>query len=137
MTRHYPSRQRYVPIDELLEQPLIRLLRALRHFGWVDIADLLDAMDVAPNERTGVAGRERNGVSVALRRCVRDGLIERRRSRRHTQTRTTSGRNVYDVRLTSAGRTFLSQRLDTPLPLASARELAVPLRPGTEAFLCE
>lgn len=124
----------YMPIDELLEQPLVKMLRALRHFGWIDILDLLDVLNVAPNDRVGVQSIERNNLSQAMVRAARTGLIERRPTRRHTQVRTSSGRNVYDVRITPRGRDWLARRLTPDTRIAGPREVAA--RPGTEHLLC-
>jgi DNA-binding MarR family transcriptional regulator len=36
---------RYLPLDELLEMPRVRVLRALRRFDWMSVREMLDALN--------------------------------------------------------------------------------------------
>lgn len=114
---------RYVPLDELLARPPIRILRALRRFDWLYVSDLRSVLDI-----DSAPYLERNAFSVVLGRLIRGGLVERRESPR---TWPGAGRNCYDVRLTARGRAELERRLAPDLSVLDA-----PARPGTEHLLC-
>lgn len=58
----------YAPLDELLENKRVLLLRRLRRFDWVIADDLSIAMDIEKSE----------AVNKALSRLVQDGLVDRR-----------------------------------------------------------
>lgn len=64
----------YKPIDELLQTPLLRLLRGLSRFDWVAMGELFDAIGV----EEGWESTQRNSMTVALGRCVRNGQVDRR-----------------------------------------------------------
>lgn len=97
------STDRYRPIDEILNQPIVRVLRRLRWFDWISLAELFDALDVEVlGTRNGRArSRERDRYSAALEYAVRSGLVERGGKR---------PRCVY--RITGAGRTELRRRVN-------------------------
>ena len=88
---------RYQPLDEFLQRPGIRVLRALRWFDWVEPADLIVA--------SGIDEDSRDNFDKALTRGVRDGHIERRREM------TTRGAG-YVYRITAAGRARLAERIE-------------------------
>lgn len=91
---------KYIPLDEILEQPATRILRALRHFDWVRGPDLFAALEV-PDFSVGKKNPERDRYSAALSRLVKDGLVER-------STRAVDG---FLNRITKAGRVSLANRL--------------------------
>lgn len=80
---------RYVPIDELLERPRVRILRALRRFDWITAIDLADVLDL-PTEKGA-----RDSFASMLGRLVRIGQVERR------------GVRPFDYRITKEGRADL------------------------------
>ncbi len=61
----------YIPLDEWLDRPRVRMLRAMRFFDWVTAEDLFLALDVAEDKK------ERDNYSNALRRARQAGDIER------------------------------------------------------------
>jgi hypothetical protein len=63
----------YHPLDELLETPLLRLLRGLSRFDWVCGRDLFDAIEVP---QYTVDAEARNVYSVTLSRLVKRELAE-------------------------------------------------------------
>lgn len=90
MTLRYASADRYLPIDELLEQPRVRVLRVLRHFDWLSLTDIL-----------GVLNEPDYGPFWhAIDRLVKDGHVDRRADRvPHLFSITSSGRELYDALL--------------------------------------
>lgn len=70
-----PSRfsndQRYLPLDELLEMPRVRILRALRRFDWVSVEDINLALD-------NLDDRAANAHTKCVERLVREGHLEKR-----------------------------------------------------------
>lgn len=84
MKRHAGGRPKgsqtvgYVPFDELLDQPMVRLLRTLRHFGWVTCDDLYEAAGIAEEKRS------RSGAYQALSRAVRRNEVARKTYREMT-----------------------------------------------------
>lgn len=106
-TRIYKA---YTPLDELLEQPGIRILRALRFHDWVTTSTLLDA---GLMERTAADDR-------ALYRLVEAGHVERKRTVGHHA----------EYRITAAGKAHLVQRLQSPLLVATEREMTTNGRRG-------
>lgn len=91
---------RYVPLDQILEQPSTRLLRALRRFDWVQPADLYDAAGF-PDYIDETVNPERNAAAAALSRLVKQGHVERGR-------RQVGG---YPHRITASGVALLEQLL--------------------------
>jgi DNA-binding transcriptional ArsR family regulator len=65
---------RYIPLDELLDMPRVRILRALRRFESASVDDLRDALDldIRANETTA------NTYTKMLSRLVSEGLVEKR-----------------------------------------------------------
>jgi hypothetical protein len=78
----------YRPVDEILERPSIRILRAIRWFDAVTATDLLDAMDIT---------EDRAAWAVRLAQLARDGLL--------------SGGSWRVYRITPAGRAWLARQL--------------------------
>lgn len=70
-----PAKQRtlsgYQPIDETLQLPRVRLLRALRWFDWVTLHDLLDALDMDECD-----DRPRWAHKTAMHLLSRGGFVE-------------------------------------------------------------
>lgn len=91
---------KYIPLDEILDQPSTRILRALRHFDWVRGPDLFAALEV-PDFVVGKKNPERDRYSAALSRLAKDGLVERSK-------RAVDG---FLHRITDAGRLSLVARL--------------------------
>ncbi len=77
----------------------MRVLRALRFFGWVDGSDLLEACD-APEGWDSV---ERNTLTAAMSRLWRSGEIERRRVWLGRHCKGFEG-VMYEFRITDKGR---------------------------------
>lgn len=71
----------YVPIDEWLQKPRTRILRALRWFDWVGVEDLFFALDVPSYADDDLI---RRAYSQALCRLVSEGLVETQGTRRDT-----------------------------------------------------
>jgi len=94
--------ERYVPIDDIVQMPKVRVLRAIRHMGWVEAPDLYEAMDLDDDRR--IRSRHHTGLS----RAVAAGHVERRVC---TQRRTDGNGNrlieVFEYRITQAGRDAL------------------------------
>lgn len=85
----------YVPLDEILERPRVRILRQLRHHDWTTPVELLDVLDVPGKS-------ERNRYGAALAGAVTCGLIERR--------------DLYstaEYRITMRGREFLRREINS------------------------
>lgn len=93
----------YIPIDETLSAPLVRILRALRHFEWVTTTDLLLVLGVS--ER----GREHNTLHRALSRACTTGYIATRGP----------ARNYREYMITPSGRAELKRRLTVDMECAA------------------
>lgn len=91
----------YEPIEDILARPKVRILRALRWFGWVTAADLFTALDLSDWVRNG-DNRERLNYTSTLRGLVNAGRVER----------DGHGRGVeHAYRLTDLGRADLARML--------------------------
>lgn len=104
----------YTPIETILEMPTVRVLRAMRHHGWICGVDLLDSLHI-PGETL-----ERFNYHTIMYRLRRDGLIERRRLVGSTE-----------YRITDAGRRDLARRLTVDMevdPNVSRADLPRELR---------
>ncbi len=66
---------RYAPLDEQLERPSIRILRALRWHDWITANDLMIVLNVPDYDRA--SNRERNAYVSSLRRLVALGDVMR------------------------------------------------------------
>lgn len=111
----------YMPLDMLLEQMPVRVLRRLSHYDWINIVDFRDiAMNAEPNPKPGCQSKERNCLSNTLKRQTRLGHVERRSN----GARRTNARLSYDIRITAAGREWLRKRLNQPLLVADERDFA-------------
>lgn len=97
----------YTPLDEILETPSTRILRALRWFDWVSSPDLMNAAGVPDFVVEYGDNHERNAASAALSRLVRSGYVER-------GVRLLDG---YTHRITKAGLRELKLRLRGSSPL--------------------
>lgn len=84
---------RYLALDELLEIPRVRILRALRHFDWASSEDIRIALDI--DAQTALAFNTNMSRLVKERRIDRVG---------------TSQLN-YRYRINDAGRAQLKQLL--------------------------
>lgn len=89
----------YEPIEDILARPKVRILRALRWFGWVSGEDLWLALDVPEWNTTDADAdnSERNRMQTMLGYLTRTGRVE------------TCQRGVY--RLTDLGRADLARTL--------------------------
>lgn len=94
--------RRYIPLDERLSRPRVRVLRALLHFDWVLVLDLAIALDIplGGNRQTP----ERMSFDTALARCVRRGEVERQ-----------GRKNESHYRITATGRRLLAAELTPPI----------------------
>lgn len=110
MSRKLP----YTPIDEMIRRPPTRIMRILRHHGWLYIGELRDML--------GGDQKERNASQTALRRLIAAGFVERRPAPQVWG----GGADCYDVRLTDKGRAEIVRRLSSDLPIATDREAAEP-----------
>lgn len=63
----------YVPLDEILEAPMTKILRALKRFDWADREDLWLALGYDVNH---VEQGIRNCFAQTLLRLIREGLVE-------------------------------------------------------------
>lgn len=78
MTRQRHLVDAYEPIEDILARPKVRILRALRWFGWVSLHDLADALDVA--FVTGESNEEWKSLYDSIRYLVKTGRVEARGS---------------------------------------------------------
>lgn len=85
----------YVPWDELLARPSIRILRVMAHMGWVGSSVVMDALGLGKDDVD--YRRHKNTLSPDL---VESGCVE---------IRNDLGLPVY--RITPAGRTWLAKQL--------------------------
>lgn len=81
--------KRYMPIDEWLEAPRTRILRALRWFDWVDSDELFLAIGVDRGDT-----RARDAYCQMLVQLVRQGAVRKRGERGAFQYRLASGISV-------------------------------------------
>ena len=86
----------YCPIDVVLEQPRVQILRVLRRFDWVDVADLFEVIDIPTSDR--------NRWSQVLSTLVDKRSVERRSDRHY--------------RITETGRCELADLLATDMAVA-------------------
>lgn len=88
----------YKPLDEILDTPPVRILRALRWFDWATRGDLFLALDDLEPDSIRWAAHQQ-----ALVQLVKRGSIEScGRGRRTTQT----------YRITRSGHAELARRLE-------------------------
>ncbi len=113
----------YTPIDEALTRAPVRLLRAMRHFGWASCTELLEALGIPEMNQRSASGfrlpdRERNTLAQALGRLVKSGLAEK------TDGRALGARRMgiyVDVdncslyRITAAGRAEYQRQVTTDM----------------------
>ena len=92
-TKRMYAPNRYLPVDELLDLPRVRVLRVLRHFDWATSTDLCVALG-----ELNVAGKAL--IHNALSTHVEEGNVER-----------LSHCVPYSYRITAAGRAELAQIL--------------------------
>lgn len=62
---------RYMPLDELLEMPRVRILRTLQRFDWATCEDVRLALGIDADER------DANTFSTMITRLAREGYLER------------------------------------------------------------
>lgn len=118
------SRWKNEPIDAVLNQAPVRVLRALRWCGWIDVYDFRDVVLDCTHEDN------KNAISAALGRLEREGLIEKRPQRQRLGYVAVSDRWCYDLRITPAGRAWLAKKLEPNTETEYA-----PARPGSEHLL--
>ncbi len=82
---------RYVPLDELLERPRVRILRTLQRHDWMTTYELCELLNVPEHER--------NTFGSMVNRLARLGLIDRR------------GARSFEYRINAAGRGDLIELL--------------------------
>jgi hypothetical protein len=109
------TRPAYEPLDELLEEPTIRILRAIARLEWCTARELFTAIDIPTDDE----GRYQQQIR---RLCVR-GELETRASRSilGDRLRMRGPGRLYDYRITNAGRVRLARELERANP---ERELA-------------
>lgn len=90
------TRRTYVPLDETLGSMRVRVLRALRHFGWTSTDELVSAIGIE-------AQAERASYRRALADAVRRGLIECDQRER----------SAWRYRITPAGRASYAAALQS------------------------
>lgn len=95
----------YVPVDAQLDVMRIRILRAIRHFDWVQPVDLGDAIGIPGSHEDHLV---RNNFDVTIGRLFRGGFLERMPQR--------GGFSLY--RITPAGRALLERELSRSLAAA-------------------
>lgn len=112
------NRWKSEPIDAVLRQAPVRVLRALRWCGWIDVYDFRDVILDCTHEDN------KNAISSALGRLEKLGLIEKRGQRARLGYTAASDRWCYELRITDAGRQWLANKLkpDTAVEWAPARE---------------
>ena len=115
----------YSPIDEVLDQAPVRILRALRFCGWIDIYDFRDMVLNCTNEDR----RSKDAIATALRRLAKSGMIEKRPGHGICWT-SRSESHCYDLRITRVGVAYLEKKLR-----ADTVEVYAPARPGSEHLL--
>jgi hypothetical protein len=93
------DRDPYVPLDEWLQMPRTRILRALRFFDWAEGSDLRIACGVVEDDK-GASDRH----NATIKRLIEGGLVQRRRIGA-----------TYEYRLAPGARAV-------PPPLAEPRE---------------
>lgn len=72
-TQRFQANHRYLPIDELLELPRVRVLRALKHFDWMSMKQICEWL----NEHDSASWQALNS---ALKRHTESGCVELRDS---------------------------------------------------------
>lgn len=114
--------QGYAPLDEILERPPVRLLRALQHWGWVDSFEWYELSGLPEWTITNDIERQRHMevLHQAAHRLVADRLVERRTLR--TEGATPRGGNAY--RITPKGRAWLAEQLKPDTSVCSDAEAA-------------
>ncbi len=71
----------YVPWDEICASPAVRILKAIRFSEWLEFRDICWAMGVSPSQRRSETNLAADCIRSALRRLVRDGMVEQRKGR--------------------------------------------------------
>jgi hypothetical protein len=94
---------RYNPLDEILADPRVQILRALRRFDWVECVDLFEAMGVS------LEPIERNRYSAVLSRLTRGAFA----ARREPTTSWKPGRQFNLYRITQSGIDELARLMRT------------------------
>jgi hypothetical protein len=92
-TERYAATTRYLPLDEMLDLPRVRVLRVLKHFDWATMRQICDWL----NEGTLAAWQSLN---AALLRHNNEGHVER-----------AGVPGAFTYRITEAGRAHLAQLL--------------------------
>jgi DNA-binding MarR family transcriptional regulator len=92
---------RYIPIDELLQRPDIRALRALRWFDWVTAEEIGDTLGLPPPDESP----QRNTLVAAITRLVNRGEIQRRPAPHGSHGAR------FEYRITAKGRARVERRL--------------------------
>ena len=95
----------YVPLDEILGMPRVRVLRALRHFEWVTLEELFLSMGLLSN-----SSHEWRNLVASLCRAYKAGQVKRRGK--------ANGHCHY--RITAVGRAELKRRLQVDMTECAA-----------------
>ena len=103
-TSRYRGTCAYTPLDVILNTSNNRVLRALRWFDWVEVPDLMEAVEAPEHECL-----ERSSVTKAISRMVSTGDLERRA----TVMGSTKGwrGSMSEVRITDKGRARLAKAI--------------------------
>lgn len=95
----------YTPIEDVLKDSYVRVLRAMRWFDWVEVSDLMEALE-APDH----VCKERATLTQAVSRLTRNGDLDRRKVSLGRERRFWRG-HVYEVRITAKGRMRLASAI--------------------------
>ena len=78
----------YEPLDVILESPTVRVLRAIRRYDWMTMADIAEILDVRDVQ-------SRNNLSGTIQNAARQGYIEKSSG---------SGLRLYRITTSGIGR---------------------------------
>jgi hypothetical protein len=99
-----PQGDRYIPLDEWLARPWVRILRQLRWMDWATTEALYLALELPDFDRSW--GQERDRFSAALCSLARAGEVQRRRVSSRRWNRVT---HANEYRITERGRAALEK----------------------------
>lgn len=103
----------YTPLEDVLAQPAVRILRTLRWFDWIEVSDLLLAAGASEEHDAS----DRAALLTALSRATAAGHVERFVPPRASGG-DRAGRTSW-YRITAAGRGELARRLAVDLEIAT------------------
>lgn len=102
----------YTPLDELLDHPVVRILRAIRHLGWIGPRELFEVVLELGHESKAAT----NNYTAHVLRLLRAGHLQRR-----LVPELSYSSAPYEYSITDAGRDRLVELLALSQP---ERELA-------------